>query len=136
MRSRTPQNHVDQIASMLSEDPLAGGAMGQNAMQMASSMLDMAGSEPMSQHEMEGMSDEPEEFDEQEMRIAKRFIELIGSPERAQELLDKVSDCEECLGLVDDDSSAIEQISMVMPATPDMPTMGNISAQFDPGHGM
>lgn len=70
-------------------------------------------------------------FDEEELLIAKRFIELVGGPERAKNLLDKVTDCAECLGILGDGDDAelneIEVIGQSTPMAPDLP-LTNLSA--------
>lgn len=78
-----------------------------------------------------------EGFNEPELRLAKRFIELVGGAERARELVEKVAECEECLGIVDDDDEdIIDHISSTMPTHADLPTglyngMG-MAAQYNP----
>lgn len=71
--------------------------------------------------------EEPEGYSESELKIAKRFVELIGGCDRARELLDKVAECEECLGLLDDegsgsDENTIQKMAVMMPLQPDLPT--------------
>jgi hypothetical protein len=73
-----------------------------------------------------------EEFTDKEMKMAKRFIELCGSADRVQELLDKALECEDCLGMIDDeeqDATIIAQIGEVIPSEVDMPTATN----YNPG---
>lgn len=76
-----------------------------------------------------------DEFSEDELRVAKQFIEMIGCPDRARDLLDQAIECGDCLGIVGDDSEAetIEAMAMIIPSTPDMPTNGNMASQFNPG---
>ncbi len=79
-------------------------------------------------------------FTEQHLRLAKRFIELMGGADRAREVLDKVDDCEDCLGLIDDnqsaadsDSAAIEKMAGMLPNLPDLPMA--LSNLYNPGAG-
>lgn len=73
--------------------------------------------------------DEQDGYTEDELRITKKFVEMIGGAERARELVDKVADCEECLDIVDDEAeqesmmgSLIGRMADTMPQTPDLPT--------------
>ncbi len=72
----------------------------------------------------ENNCDDYPDFTEQEMRLAKKFVELVGCPERATELLNKVAECEDCLGLIDDsETDEIGFVASTVPMAPDMPTM-------------
>ncbi len=94
-------------------------------------------------HKGDGQEDDyetqnEEQYSEKELKITKRFIEIVGGADRARELLDKVDECEDCLGLVDeedDDESIIQQIADAAPEVPDFPTsiknMG-ISTLYNP----
>jgi hypothetical protein len=73
---------------------------------------------------------EYEDFSEQEMRLAKKFIELVGCPERATELLNKAVECGECLGMLSDED-AIQKISNVIPNYPDEPMDNNLMIDLD-----
>jgi hypothetical protein len=76
-----------------------------------------------------GDCDDGDHFSEFQLRVAKRFIDLMGGADKARAAIDKVDECEDCLGLVDDDdevrddhdSSMIEQISSMLPGAPDLP---------------
>lgn len=72
--------------------------------------------------------DDDGSFNEFQLRVAKRFIELMGSADKARAVIDKVDECEECLGLIDDDdirddhdASMIQKISSMLPGLPDLP---------------
>lgn len=97
----------------------------------------------------EGYCDQNEQegYTEEELKLAKRFSELVGGPDRAREILDKVADCEECLDLVDDepeegssgfgsDEEAITHLASMMPDSPDLPTSFknnmNLSSLYNP----
>ena len=63
---------------------------------------------------------EETDFSEQELRVAKKFVELIGCPERASELIDKISECEDCLGLVgDEDEDDMNFVASTIPRNAD-----------------
>jgi hypothetical protein len=84
-----------------------------------------------------GVGTEPEEpeFTDLEMRLAKRFLELIGGPERARDLINKCDECEDCLGLVGgDDESQISSISELIPSEVDLPTpsRSDLSSLYNP----
>lgn len=84
-----------------------------------------------------GDSDQEEpRFTELELKITSRFMELVGGPERARELINKCDECQECLGIGDDvsDDSSIKGIAAVMPYESDLPaTRGmDISALYNP----
>lgn len=81
-----------------------------------------------------GVETEPEEpqFTDLELKLAKRFLELIGGPERARDLINKCDECQECLGLVgDDDENTITSISQNIPSDVDLPTQ-NSSSLYNP----
>ncbi len=69
--------------------------------------------------------EEDKGFSETQLKIAKRFIELMGSADKAREIVDKVDECQECLGIVDDhaesDSSMIDQMAGMLPSSADLP---------------
>jgi hypothetical protein len=74
-----------------------------------------------------------------DLRLAKRFIELVGSPERAHELIDKCSNCLTVLGVDDEtnDAQQVEQIASMTPDSPDQPAgfaNNNMAAMYDPNH--
>jgi hypothetical protein len=70
----------------------------------------------------------PDGFTADELRIAKRFVELMGTADRAREAVEKVDECSDCLDLVDDasesmdDHDQIAHMASMMPVTPDLPT--------------
>lgn len=85
--------------------------------------------------------EEEEPFSEFQLKVAKRFIELMGGADRARSVVDKVDECEDCLGLVDDDddirdghdSSVIQKISGMLPGSPDLPM--ELSNLYNPSAG-
>lgn len=80
-----------------------------------------------------------EEFTEQELKIAKRFVELMGSADKARAAVDKVDEYQECLGLLDDedeqerDGNTIEKLAGMMPGLPDLPM--ELSGLYNPSAG-
>jgi hypothetical protein len=110
---------------------LSGAASAQNT------MLDQPQPRMSTSNMGYGIPTEPEEpeFTDLEMRLAKRFLELIGGPERARDLINKCDECEDCLGLVGtDDESQIASISELIPTDVDLPTpsRSNISSLYNP----
>jgi hypothetical protein len=71
--------------------------------------------------------DEDDGYSSKELKLAKRFVELVGGADRAQALLDKVSECEECLDLIDDencdDGSCSSDEDMIMQLAKMMPML-------------
>lgn len=54
-------------------------------------------------------------FENDELKLAARYIQLVGCPERARELLDKVSEAREVLSADDLDDAVIDEISKITP---------------------
>ncbi len=80
-----------------------------------------------------------ENFSDAEMKLAKRFIELVGCPERAEELLAKALEGFEYLGMIDDnetDAAAIGVVAQGVPMDVDAPsTIAHMVSSFDPSAG-
>lgn len=123
------QNTVNKIAKLMLEmDPMSGSGLGGLA---GGTMTTQAPAPLMTFNQLPGMGCQGNEcdqetaeqtFSERDLKIAKRFIELIGGADRAKELIEKVVECEECLGLVDDNEN-INAFANSMPEYPDMPRM-------------
>ena len=81
----------------------------------------------------ETQEDQPE-FTELELKIATRFIELVGGAEKARDLINKCDECQECLGLVADDGESIENIANIIPSNSDLPTPrgADMSSLYNP----
>jgi len=81
-----------------------------------------------------GYTEQDNECTEQDLKLTKRFIELIGGIDRARMLLDKVDECEDCLGLIDDenDESVIDKIAAIVPTLPDLPSGVDLSMLYNP----
>jgi hypothetical protein len=135
----TPDKTVALMARLMTEmDPMSGsggspGHMGGDNVAQHALTLMTINNTPAGQSRYDDQDEEG--FTDDELKLAKRFIELVGSPERAVELLDRVGDCEECLGMIDDeeqDAANIDQISQGIPSDAGSP-MSNFAAQFDPG---
>lgn len=92
-----------------------------------------------------GVTPEEEQYDDNfndaEMKLAKRFIEIVGCPDRAAELLDKAIEGLDYLGMVNDnedgeDSNAIDAMAQAMPTDADAPTtIAHMVSSFDPNAG-
>lgn len=54
-------------------------------------------------------------FENDELKLAARYIQLVGCPDRARELLDKVIEAREVLSSDDLDDAVIDEISKVTP---------------------
>lgn len=81
-------------------------------------------------------------FNPTQLKIAKRFIELMGGADKARAAIDKVDEGEEFLGLIDDDddgvradsdSSMISKMAGMLPGTPDLPM--ELSNLYNPAAG-
>lgn len=120
-RKKTVKKESDQdyMAAMM-EEPLAGAGMAQGAMAMPASNPMVMGMEFGGEEEYE--EEVCEEFSAEELKLGERYIELAGGADRARELLDKVEECGECVGLAGDEGDEIEGISDTMPGSPDLPT--------------
>ncbi len=125
-QSKNPQSLIAQM--MLEEFGMGPTSSGTTPSQ-GSMSLPFDGDPSVSvlqiQSDDESECDEQEGYTSKELKIAKKFIELMGSADRAREILDKVDDCLECLDIVDeqpaDDASAIEKMAGLMPMLPDLP---------------
>lgn len=94
-------------------------------------------SPPTDMHAQEFETGEDEQqFTEEELQMAKRFLEAVGGADRARELLDKVVSCEDCLGLISDEDEDeeldIQRISDAMPEDVSMPSRNPLVASFYP----
>lgn len=116
-------NIQNRIAALMEDLPMPGNTSvmtGGNTAQMAMTVLpDGPDDTSVSYAEQK-----PEGFNEQELRMAKHFVELMGSADRARDAISKVDECLDCLGLVDDecDQSTIDNLADAVPSSPDMPT--------------
>jgi hypothetical protein len=119
------------ILLLLGEDILPPGSSstltGANTAQIASSMPDVSMRETDYITAPETVdSQDGDQYSDLELKLTKRFIELIGGAERARDLISKCDECMECLGMLDDtsksDVSTIQKVSEFMPQDVDYPT--------------
>lgn len=85
-------------------------------------------------------NDENDGFTATQLKIAKRFVDLMGGAERAREAVDKVDEYTEALDLIDDEPSesglggdAISKMAGMLPERPDLP-MG-LANLYNPSAG-
>lgn len=122
---RTVKSIVQIMMEMEPGPSMAPGLAGSNLARDSMSMTIV--SPPVAptmigQHEEEGQEDG---YTEDELRITKKYIEMIGGAERARELIDRVAECEDCLDIIDDEeamSGMIGRMADTMPSSPDLPT--------------
>lgn len=120
---RMTMNEIQAIVQLMNEtDTSMMGLGGMNAIQDSSRLMTI-NQTPGSVYQDQEADDS--NFSQDELKLAKKFVDLIGCVDRARDLVDKVSECEDCLDMDDsDDEVAIDIIGASMPDTPDMPTMG------------
>lgn len=117
---------------------LSGASMAQDAMEEQPHENDIMGYPVLSGVHNDYENIEERDFNEFELKLAKRFIELIGDASRAKKLLSKCDECMDCLGLIDDDEQedieTIEKVSDYMPSQYDLPTKpsADLSALYNP----
>lgn len=103
---------------------LTGGSMAQDEEQIQDEMLIQG--HYAGQNENSPMSQNGTNFTALELRLATRFAELVGGAERAKELLEKVQDCQQCLGVDEQlaqlDSDRIYAMADMIPQNVDLPT--------------
>lgn len=125
------RDEVKLILSLMEDYPtgntsiLTGGSMAQDEEQLQDEMLGGQAAYA-EQHEDSPMSDGAGTFTALELRLATRFLELVGGAARAKELIEKVVDCQECLGVDDQleqiDGERINAMADMMPFSADLPT--------------
>jgi len=75
------------------------------------------------------------DFSALELRLATRFIELVGGPRRVKELLEKIDECQRCLGVDEQleqlDSERINALADMVPNSSDLPT-SRASMRYSP----
>ena len=81
-------------------------------------------------------SNQDDEYTTEELKISKRFVELLGGFDRARIALDKIEECDDCIDLLDDENDEITQIAAIMPSSVDLPTSPtaatNLASMYDP----
>ncbi len=136
---------MDRLDPMVESSPMGHmasmmGGGGGSALHDDNSALDVDG-ESTTVILSEPESDEEEgQFNATQLRIAKRFIDLMGGADKARAAVDKVDEGEEFLGLIDDDdvrsdsdSSMISKMAGMLPGTPDLPM--ELSNLYNPAAG-
>jgi hypothetical protein len=131
-----PHNPQSQIALMMEsiDMPAQGGRPSSNAETPNSlgDSMDGENTEVLPVGSDQQQDDRDDEFTDKELKLAKRFVELIGGADRARAAVDKVDEGEEFLGLLDDEECAdgecgpegglIARLAGMLPAMPDLPT--------------
>lgn len=144
------RNQQQMIAGLMDrlnplvESPLVGAmTMGDNSSlrddhSMGNDTESVAGF--LSEPSYENHDEDEGHFNATQLKIAKRFVELMGGADKARAAIDKVDECEDCLDLIDDDrmradseSSMISKMAGMLPGTPDLP-MG-LSNLYNPANG-
>lgn len=133
MRNQRPASIAHHIANMMAEDFTD---MGISASQPVDTLNQMSCTTPDMSYTEDNTDND--EFTADELKIAKRFIELIGDVDRARDIIDRVDECQDCLGLIDDeysDDETIEMISDMVPDSLDLPTNKaiEITSLYNPG---
>lgn len=131
------ENHMRNpqaaIARLMCEDidmvsPLSG--------MQSQTAMGMSGSDSEAQNVMLTSSEPTEEEEKpttEQLKITKRFVELVGGMENARTLLDKLDECDDCIDLLDDEgiehheTGMISQMAELVPDLPDLPTMNSLS---------
>ncbi len=114
---------------------LSGGSAAQGAQEVGMDIMpsDYA---PDGYEQEEDCEDCP--MDPALLELAQELVAMAGGPDKARELIDKVQDVQEVLGV--DDTSAIAGMAEQMPDDPDLPNNRHdelgMSAMYDPGGGM
>jgi hypothetical protein len=124
----------------MNEDPMSGGSTenltGATQAQDAQNIYQDLGTNYLPGIKQSGRLDTlsvNETFTEKEVKIAKKFISLVGGQERAATLLDKVIAADQMIGVESEeelDRQNIEKIAEIMPTEVDYPT--DYSSAFNP----
>lgn len=125
---------LEDIGSSGGTSHMTGGSAAQVAMMVQPDVTTLI-SDPHAGGYCDSTEPEEPEFTELELKLARRFIELVGGAERARDLVNKCDECAECLGLVDDtDTDTIESMAAVIPSDVDLPTPRgvDISTLYNP----
>jgi hypothetical protein len=101
---------------------LTGAAMAQDEEQLQDEML---GGQDAYANQNEAQSGDSG-ITALELRLATRFAELVGGTKRAKEIIDKVSECQQTLGVDEQiaqiDTERINAMADMMPFDADLPT--------------
>lgn len=138
MTIRNPRD-INLILSIMEDDmvpgrtPMGGGIMAQTSMAFPDNHSGDLLNPDNGGYGRDSSPEEPK-FTDLELRLARRFMQLVGGIERARDLINRCDECEECLGLVDDDDEqTIDGVASMIPDEVDMPTMRNdLSSLYNP----
>lgn len=130
---------ISLILSIMEDDmvpgrtPMSGGIMAQTSMSYPDNHSDDLLNPDNGGYGRDSGPEEPQ-FTDLELRLARRFLQLVGGIERARDLISRCDECEECLGLVDDeDEQTINGVASMIPDEVDMPTMrSDLSSLYNP----
>jgi len=143
-------NSIRAIIGLMEDMPITGtcstggssmgGGMATPGQNQNPAMDMMPGDSMLSMTEIDDDSTKPED-----LAAAKKFVQLVGSIDKARELLDKIDDVMEvlddgCGGCEEDDEHIIGMMAALIPDEPDLPTgvasdmMRNIASQINPSH--
>lgn len=140
--STVSNKSIQQILYLMNENSMVGGA---TANLSGAAYAQEASFPSMGQNIMQGFNSEGpieelevnESYTEKEVKIARRFIKLLGGDERARDLLEKVISADSIIGVEepeqaqeDHEKSQIDQIATMVPNDVDMPT--DYSSRFNP----
>lgn len=110
---------------------LSGGAAAQGAEEVGMDIMP-------SDYAPDGIETHEEDncpIDPQLLEIAQELVAMAGGADKAREIIDKVQDVQEVLGI--DDMEAIAGFADTMPDEPDLPSNRHnelgMSAMYDPG---
>ena len=128
---------MEDMPSSGTTSVLSGGAMAQIGQNV--------GMEPMPSDTMISMTEVDEDSTKPEdLAAAKRFVQQVGSVDKARELIDKIDDVMSVLddggSGCEDDEHVIGMMAALIPDEPDLPTgiapdmMRQIASQVNPSH--
>lgn len=122
----TSKKDIDKIVMLLSENAMVSGATTNLTGAGYAQDMENLGDPPamMDQEQNIAEFDPSPTYTERDVRIAKRFIELAGGIDRAEDLLLKVRQSDEIFGFSQEreDRESISRISDAMPSMPDLPS--------------
>lgn len=131
-------NEIQKILQIMNENPMEPGhtanLSGAKYAQVTPpghdySIDDLGGSSDLGMIETESHS-----FTAQEVKLARRFVQLIGDPSKARDLVERVVQADADINVEPDyeqiDRQTIDHIGNMTPDEPDSPV--NYSSYFDP----
>jgi len=140
--STVSNKSIQKILYLMNENSMIGGS----TPNLTGAAYAQEGSIPsMGQNIMQGFnSGEPideleinETYTEKEVKLTRRYIQLLGGGERARDLLEKVISADNIIGVEEPEQqqenrekNQIDQIAMMVPSEVDTPT--DFSSRFNP----